>query len=54
MAEEPDMEQKLKAVVRQAKRMKRELTIWRVLAVVVAAVFSAALAQEKLPRKFAW
>jgi hypothetical protein len=51
MAEEPDMEQKLKAVVRQAKRMKRELTIWRVLAVVVAAAFTAALAQEKTPKE---
>ena len=45
------MEQKLKAVVRQAKGMKRELTIWRVLAVVVAAVFTAALAQEKTPKE---
>jgi hypothetical protein len=45
------MEQKLKAVVRQANRMKRELTMWRVLAVVVAAVFAAALAQEKAPKE---
>jgi hypothetical protein len=49
--EEPEMDLKLKAVVRQAKRMKRELTMWRVLAVVVAAVFTAALAQEKAPKE---
>jgi hypothetical protein len=45
------MEQKLRAELRHAKRMKRELNFWRVLAVLAVAASTAALAQKKTPQE---